>query len=58
MTGSRKEVQEMLQFVAKHRLEGKSQAYYGLTNISNLVNVLHSEQLQGKGIVIVDKEQV
>jgi propanol-preferring alcohol dehydrogenase len=58
MTGSRKEVQEMLQFVAKHGLEGKSQAYYGLKYIPNLVKALHSGKLQGKGIVIVDKGQV
>ena len=50
--------QEMLDFVAKHKISVKANPVHGLEKIPELIKLVDNGRMQGKGIVIVDEEAV
>lgn len=48
----------MLDVVAKHNISVKTNAFRGLNEIPKLVELAHGGKMQGKGIIIVDEEQI
>lgn len=48
----------MLQVVAEHSISAKTNSFHGLNEISNLVDLAHGGKIKGKGIIIVDEEQI
>ncbi|KAF2100890.1 alcohol dehydrogenase [Rhizodiscina lignyota] len=54
LTGSAKQTQEMLHFVAKHGIHVETNIYHGLSEVSRMVIDAHSGRLKGKSVVIVD----
>lgn len=55
---SPEESKRMLDVVAKHKISVKTNAFHGLDEVSKVVDLAHSGKMQGKGIVIVDEEQI
>ncbi|KXL50424.1 hypothetical protein M433DRAFT_2074 [Acidomyces richmondensis BFW] len=55
---SAEESKSMLNTVAKHGISVKTNPFHGLESIGNLVEMVHSGKIQGKAIIIVDKEQI
>jgi len=51
LAASPSQAEEMLQFVAKHRIPVKTNVYYGLNEIPKLVEEAHSGKMQGKGVI-------
>ena len=47
----------MLEVVAKHGIEVRSNAFMGLAEIPKLVELAHGGKMVGKGLIIVDKEE-
>ncbi|RFU27775.1 hypothetical protein B7463_g8554, partial [Scytalidium lignicola] len=58
LTSSRKQMQDMVEFVAKHRILVKTNVYHGLNNIPMLVADFHGGKMKGKGVVVVDATQL
>ncbi|MCJ1431733.1 hypothetical protein MMC27_001088 [Xylographa pallens] len=50
--------QEMLEVVAKNGITVKTNMFYGLEQLPELVESAHSGRMQGKGLIIVDEEAV
>ena len=50
--------QDMLELVAKNKISAKTNPFHGLEKIPELIKLVESGQLRGKGIVIVDGEAV
>ncbi|CAD0091422.1 unnamed protein product [Aureobasidium vineae] len=48
----------MLEFVAKHGIKVKTNPFHGLDKIEELVDLVHGGKIQGKAIIVVDKEQI
>ncbi len=48
----------MLDVVAEHNISVKTNPFHGLKKIPELVEFAHGGKMQGKGIIIVDEEQV
>lgn len=48
----------MLQLVAEHNISVKTNSVNGLEEIPKLLEMVHSGRMQGKGIVVVDREQI
>jgi len=55
---SPEEGREMLRFVAEHGISVETNAFEGLGEIEKVVSLAHSGKMRGKGIVVVDREQV
>ncbi len=55
---SRGQAQQMLQMVVDHNIRVKTNVFHGLERIPELVDYAHEGKMQGKGIVIVDKEAI
>jgi len=55
---SPEESKRMLQVVAEHSISVKTNPFYGLNEIPKLVDLAHGGRMKGKGIIIVDKEQI
>ena len=62
LIANKAEQQEMLELVSKHNIITKTNAFHGLDEISNLIELAHGEngvsKMAGKGIVIMDQEAV
>lgn len=52
------EARKMLEVVAEHDISVTTNPVFGLKEVPNLVEMAHSGKMKGKGIVIVDEEQV
>jgi len=52
------EAREMLDFVAEHGIKVHTNAFHGLGEIEKVVALAHSGKLKGKGIVVLDREQI
>lgn len=52
------EARRMLDIVAEHNISVKTNPFHGLKEIPKLVEFAHSGKMQGKGIIIVDEEQI
>ena len=48
----------MLDIVAEHNITVKTNAVQGLKEIPKLIELAHSGKMAGKGIVIIDQEQI
>jgi propanol-preferring alcohol dehydrogenase len=48
----------MLEVVAKHKISVRTNPFHGLEKIPELVELAHSGKMSGKGIIIVDREQI
>ena len=48
--------QEMLELVAERGITIKTNAFHGLEQLPQLVELARSGKMQGKGIIIVDEE--
>ena len=55
---SPQESRDMMDIVAKHNISVKTNPFHGLDKIPQLVELAHGGKMQGKGIIIVDEEQV
>lgn len=55
---SPEEGREMLRFVAEHNITVETNGFNGFDEIEKVVELAHSGKMKGKGIVIIDKEQV
>ena len=52
------ESESMLECISKHGIKVKTNPFYGLDKIENLVEVVHVGKIQGKAVIIVDQEQI
>lgn len=48
----------MLEVVAEHRISLYTNPVYGLDKLDELIHLAESGKMKGKGIVIVDSEQI
>lgn len=55
---SREQGQQMLQMVVDHNITVAKNVFQGLNKIPELVECAHQGKMQGKGVVVVDEEQV
>jgi len=55
---SAEESKSMLDTIVKHGITVKTNPFYGLESIGDLMETVHSGKIQGKAITIVDKEQI
>lgn len=55
---SPEESKSMLDAIAKHGVTVKTNPFYGLDKIEELVEMVHGGKIQGKAIIVVDKEQL
>ncbi|KAL8842216.1 MAG: hypothetical protein Q9170_000622 [Blastenia crenularia] len=58
LIGPRYEAQRMLEFVAEHNITVKTNPFFGLEEIPHLVELAHSGKMAGKGVVIVDEDEI
>jgi propanol-preferring alcohol dehydrogenase len=58
LIASPSEARDMLALVAGHGIGVHTNAFNGLDEIEKVVELAHSGRMKGKGIIIVDKEQV
>jgi propanol-preferring alcohol dehydrogenase len=55
---SPQEAREMLDLVAEHNISVETNAFNGLRELPELIELVHGGKMQGKGIIIVDEEQI
>ena len=48
----------MLKCIAEHGVTVKTNPFYGLDKIEDLVSIVHEGKIQGKAIIVVDEEQI
>jgi propanol-preferring alcohol dehydrogenase len=58
MTGSRGECQKMLEVVSKKNIKVKTNAFNGINEIPKAVELAHSGKMQGKPVILIDKEAI
>jgi len=58
MTGSRGECQKMLEVVSKNNIKVKTNAFDGIKEIPKAVELAHSGKMQGKPVILIDKEAI
>jgi len=51
-----KQAQEMLDLVTHHNVSVKTNSFYGLEKLPELIELVRSGKLKGKGIIIVDED--
>ena len=55
---SRPEADRMLKTVAEHKISVKTNLFFGLREIPNLMELAQSGKMQGKAVVIIDEEEL
>lgn len=55
---SEEESKRMLKCIAEHGITVKTNPFYGLDKIHDLVEMVHGGKIQGKAIIVVDQEQI
>lgn len=55
---SKEMAKEMLKVVADHNITVKTNPLSGLKKIPELLELAHSGKMKGKGIIIVDEQQI
>lgn len=55
---SPKQARKMLETVAEHRITVNTNAFNGLDEIEKLLELAESGKMKGKGIIIMDAEQI
>lgn len=58
LIASPRQSQRMLDFVAEHGITVKTNPFFGLQDIPKLTELAHSGKLAGKGVIIVDEEEM
>lgn len=58
LISSPQEARDMLQLVAEHGISVNGNPFHGLGEIEKLVRLAESGRMKGKGLVIVDPEQI
>jgi alcohol dehydrogenase, propanol-preferring len=58
MTGSRGECQKMLEVVSKNNIKVTTNAFNGIKEIPKAVELAHSGKMQGKPVILIDKEAI
>ncbi|KAF1971378.1 GroES-like protein [Bimuria novae-zelandiae CBS 107.79] len=58
LVSSAKEAQDMLQLVADHGISVHSNAFEGLGEMEQLIELAESGKMKGKGVVIIDQAQI
>lgn len=57
LISSPNEARDMLNVVAEHGISVNTNAFQGLAEIEQLVELAHSGKMKGKGVIIMDREQ-
>ncbi|KAF1945388.1 GroES-like protein [Clathrospora elynae] len=52
------EARDMMQLVAEHGISVQTNVFNGLGEIEKLIQLAHSGKMKGKGVVIMDQEQI
>ena len=52
------QARDMLDVVAKHNITVKANTFYGLQEIPRLIELAHGGKMAGKGVVIIDEEEI
>ena len=47
----------MLNTVAEHGIEIKTNPFFGLTEIPKMLDLVHSGKMAGKGVIVVSEEE-
>ncbi|ROW13859.1 hypothetical protein VPNG_03650 [Cytospora leucostoma] len=55
---SPKESKAMVKFIAERGVKVKTNVFDGLAQIEELLAMIHSGKIQGKGVIIIDQEQI
>ena len=55
---SQPEAERMLKTVAEHKISVKTNPFFGLRDIPQLIELAHSGKMQGKAVVIIDEEEM
>ena len=55
---SRPEAERMFKTVAEHKISVKTNPFFGLRDIPQLIELAHSGKMQGKAVVIIDEEEM
>lgn len=55
---TRNEAQRMLELVAEHNISVKTNPFFGLKEIPRLLELAHSGKMAGKGVIIIDGEEM
>lgn len=55
---SPEESKRMLKCVAEHGVTVRTNPFYGLDKIEDLVKMVHGGKIQGKAVIVVDEEQI
>ncbi|KAK4546028.1 hypothetical protein LTR36_002165 [Oleoguttula mirabilis] len=55
---SAEESRSMLRCIAEHGITVKTNVFYGLDKIHDLVDMVHGGKIQGKAVIVVDEEQI
>ena len=58
LIGSPEDTKRMMQTVTDHNITVKTNQFYGLEKIPELVELAHGGKMQGKGVIVVDEEQL
>lgn len=58
LVSSAEESKTMLDIIAKHGVKAKTNAFYGLDKIGDLVDMVHDGKILGKAVIVVDPEQL
>ncbi|KAL8953471.1 MAG: hypothetical protein Q9222_000675 [Ikaeria aurantiellina] len=58
LVSPRYEAQRMLDFVAEHNITVKTNPFFGLKEIPRMVELAHSGKMAGKGVIIVDDDEI
>ena len=48
--------QDMLDLIAKHNITVKTNPFHGIKKLPELLELVHSGKLAGKGIIVVDEQ--
>jgi propanol-preferring alcohol dehydrogenase len=55
---SPEESKSMLKCIAEHGITVKTNPFYGLDKIEDLVSMVHGGKIQGKAVIVIDDEQI
>lgn len=58
LISSPEEARQMLELVAEHGISVNTNVFQGLDEVEKVVELAHSGRMKGKGVVVVDREQV
>ena len=54
---SRQQADDMLKIVAEHKISVKTNPFFGLRDVPNMIELAHGGKMQGKAVVLTDEEK-